>query len=51
MFDIVLGCTLLGLALAFNATLVLLSRRTINRIDEKGPGPVHKVMKDLRDGG
>ncbi|MHC4600543.1 MAG: hypothetical protein ACYS47_16225 [Planctomycetota bacterium] len=51
MFDIVLGCVLLGFALVFNASLVLWSRRAIDRIDEKGPGPVHKVMKDLRDGG
>ncbi|MHC4779278.1 MAG: hypothetical protein ACYTFG_11950 [Planctomycetota bacterium] len=51
MFDAVLGCVLLGLALIFNATLVLWSRKTINQIHRMGPGPVHKVMKDLRDGG
>ena len=51
VFDIVLGCLLVALALGFNAALVLWSCRIIHQIAEKGPGPYHKILKDLRDGG
>lgn len=48
--DLILGCVVAAAALGFLTVLVLWSRRSIDRIAEKGYKSFREIMKGLRDG-
>jgi len=49
--DILLGCIIAGAALGLITYLVLWSRRTIDRIAERGSRSAREIVKERRHGG
>ncbi len=49
-FEAVIGCTIVAAALAILVTLVIWSRRTINRIAESDLKSVRDIVRDLENG-
>ena len=49
--DTILGCILIVAGLSAVVYLTLWSRRTINRIADKGERSGREIVKDLQDGG
>lgn len=48
--NIIIGCILIFTSLIFITAIILWSRKTINKICDKGPGSHRKIMKELKDG-